>query len=442
MVTFAQAQERAEEWINGDVPAYQHREVRVREFDLGFVVWAEDRADGPRSDGGAQRLVIARDSGEATLWPALPVGEVIRRYEEEYGRLADAEPEAVPAAPARVDLNQTSFLLTPPEWLQEAADQMGIPGRRGSETSGGSGAGAGAGVGSAPGAGSSSSGSASEELARTQAGPVGAGAASGAGVGASAAGSVAGAEELARTQAGVPGSGTDSGTGSAAAASAPSSAPGAPGVSEGSAAWPDAPGASGDGEGAGASSGAPSVPSAPGATPWAGTDTNADAEEDRSVPLPATVFAPPLSEVDDSTPPPAAPDAKTALISGGSQLPRTTVAPALDDAHAPGALGGTPAPGVPSAPGAPGVPGGTPAPGTPSYGHPHGPGGAGGPGTPPPGAPAPGATPPPPSSTPAPGRPLASNAGDIADAATSKAAPPPNRARGGATPPPPPGAPG
>ncbi|GAA3499194.1 hypothetical protein GCM10019016_062980 [Streptomyces prasinosporus] len=86
MVTFAQAQERAEEWVNGDVPSYQHREVRVREFDLGFVVWAEDRADGPRSDGGAQRLVIARDSGEATLWPALPVGEVIRRYEEEYGR--------------------------------------------------------------------------------------------------------------------------------------------------------------------------------------------------------------------------------------------------------------------------------------------------------------------------------------------------------------------
>ena len=81
MVTFAQAQERAEEWINGDLPSYQHREVRVREFDLGFVVWAEDRADGPRSDGGAQRLVIARDSGEATLWPGLPVGEVIRRYE-------------------------------------------------------------------------------------------------------------------------------------------------------------------------------------------------------------------------------------------------------------------------------------------------------------------------------------------------------------------------
>lgn len=131
MVTFAQAQERAEEWINGDVPSYQHREVRVREFELGFVIWAEDRADGPRSDGGAQRMVLARDSGEATLWPALPVGEVVRRYEEEYGR-SDEIVDAVPAAPARVDLNQTSFLLSPPEWLQEAADKLGIPDRRGS----------------------------------------------------------------------------------------------------------------------------------------------------------------------------------------------------------------------------------------------------------------------------------------------------------------------
>ncbi|MBZ9643859.1 hypothetical protein K8369_31705, partial [Streptomyces sp. PSKA30] len=143
MVTFAQAQERAEEWINGDVPSYQHREVRVREFGLGFVVWAEDRADGPRSDGGAQRLVIARDSGEATLWPSLPVGEVIRRYEEEYGGRADAAADAAPAAAARVDLNQTSFLLSPPEWLQEAADKLGIPERR-----------AGAGAGGAAGAGS------------------------------------------------------------------------------------------------------------------------------------------------------------------------------------------------------------------------------------------------------------------------------------------------
>ncbi|MGP3976634.1 SUKH-4 family immunity protein [Streptomyces sp. 8N114] len=127
MVTLAQAQERAERWVNGDVPAYQHREVRVREFDLGFVAWAEDRESGPASDGGNVRLVIARDSGETTLWPALPVGEVIRRYEEEYGE----EPAATPPPPQqRLDLEATSFLLTPPEWLQQAADKMGIPDRR------------------------------------------------------------------------------------------------------------------------------------------------------------------------------------------------------------------------------------------------------------------------------------------------------------------------
>ncbi|WP_399097080.1 SUKH-4 family immunity protein [Streptomyces sp. BBFR2] len=119
MVTFAQAQERAELWVNGEVAAELQREVRVREFDLGFVAWAEDREDGAGPGGGRSRLVIARDSGETTLWPGLPVGEVIRRYEEEYGAAAARTPSVV--AP-RIDLEATSFLLTPPEWLQEAAD--------------------------------------------------------------------------------------------------------------------------------------------------------------------------------------------------------------------------------------------------------------------------------------------------------------------------------
>ncbi|SEE99777.1 hypothetical protein SAMN05216533_5031 [Streptomyces sp. Ag109_O5-10] len=328
MVTFAQAQERAEEWINGDVPAYQHREVRVREFGLGFVVWGEDRAEGPRSDGGGQRLVIARDSGEATLWPALPVGEVVRRYEEEYGREAEVA-DAVPAPAARVDLNQTSFLLSPPEWLQEAADKLGVPDRR----PGGDGVPAGAGTGPVPGSGAGSVG-----LAETQTG----------------------------------------------------------------------------------------VPAAPGGTPWAGTDTNADAGEDRSVPLPATVFAPPLGDADDG----ALGEAETALLAGGSQLPRTAVNPALDEVSA---QGGTPLPTPRDAP---------------SYGYPQGPAA---PGTPGPSAPSrPQAPAPPPASSygypqapAAPGQPLAPNASDIADAATSRAAPPPRRARGGAgAPPPPPGVPG
>ncbi|NGO46896.1 SUKH-4 family immunity protein [Streptomyces ureilyticus] len=474
MVTFAQAQERAEEWINGDVPSYQHREVRVREFELGFVVWAEDRAEGPRSDGGAQRLVIARDSGEATLWPSLPVGEVIRRYEEEYG-LPDAAPEPAPAPPARVDLNQTSFLLTPPEWLQEAADRMGIPDRRegagspsGSAGSAGSPSRAAGSPGSpsssagAPGSASGSSGSSSGSLGSP-------GSSDGAGARPAAAAADAGAANGA------------SGSGSSPSGTSPSgsSAPGAP-------SWPSAGGGSEPGSGGG-----PGTPAA--ATPWAGTDTNADVGEDRSVPLPATVFSPPLSEPDDGrTPPPTPPDAKTALMQGGSQLPRTAVGPAVDGEQSPGAPGtpppgasqgagaaGTPPPpgsayGYPQGPGAsapggaqgappPGAPG-TPLPGS-AYGYPQGPGAQGAPppgapGTPPPpgsssgypqapGA-APGTPPPagphapqPPAGSGGPGRSLAPNAGDIADAATSKAQSPPRGARGGgATTPPPPGAPG
>ncbi|MFE7623220.1 SUKH-4 family immunity protein [Streptomyces sp. NPDC057509] len=339
MVTFAQAQERADEWVNGDVPAYQHREVRVREFELGFVVWAEDRVDGPVSDGGRQRLVIARDSGEATLWPGLPVGEVIRRYEEEYGAQEPA-PDA-PAPPERVDLNQTSFLLSPPEWLQDAADKLGIPDRR------------------------------AQSADRAEA--------------------VADTPPPAPSP--IPGP-------SPIPAPSPVPAPSEPSSPSqgGSVAYEPT-----------ASDGVPasSLQSPVGATPWAGTDTNANTD-DAEVGLPATVFAPPLSGADDEEePPPVVPaDAPTALMSGGSQLPKTAIAPGM-------------APRRPADP-APPVPG-PPAPGT------------GVPGPPPPPAPGPQPSPP--------GRPGVPGAGDIADAATSKAPVAPRKPRGG-TPPPPPGAPG
>lgn len=355
MVTFAQAQERAEEWVNGDVPAYQHREVRVREFGLGFVVWAEDRADGPRSDGGGQRLVIARDSGEATLWPALPVGEVIRRYEEEYGRDEAAAEEPAPEPPARVDLNQTSFLLSPPEWLQEAADRLGIPDRRG-ETSGGA-------------AGVASDGSA----------PASAG--SGAGPASGAVPGQAGAPDASWAS-------SSTGAGRGADAESPAGSGASASASDGGgSAWPAAGGGAGEG------------------TPWAGTDTTGDAGQDRSVPLPQTVYAPQVREPGEDAP--ATPDAQTALMSGGSQLPPTAVAPAVRP--------GQPAPPPPTQAG----PSATSPP----------PSQAGASGTPAPGTPAP------------PQAPGVPDAGDIADAATSKAAPPPRRGQGPTTPPPP-GAPG
>ncbi|MFB7226244.1 SUKH-4 family immunity protein [Streptomyces fimicarius] len=454
MVTFAQAQERADEWVNGDVPAYQHREVRVREFELGFVVWAEDRPEGPVSDGGRQRLVIARDSGEATLWPGLPVGEVIRRYEEEYGAPAGAQTPA-PEPPQRVDLNQTSFLLTPPEWLQEAADKLGIPDHRAERRD---------------------SGPASDSESVSHAD-------SGANPGARAGEPSPSPSPAASGETPVPGP-------VAASATPPPSSPPSPSSAGGSAAsWPAAGG--GDAYEPTASDGVPA-----GATPWAGTDTNSDSD-DAAVPLPATVFAPPLSGTDDEeAPPPVVPaEAPTALMSGGSQLPRTQVAPALrpeqgasdgagDIADAAtskavvpprGARGGGPStPPPPGAPGIPGMPpGATPppsgpgAPGAPAGGYvptqlvsqlgppgpPAPPGPPGAPGaTPPPGStPPPGPPGPPPGATPPPGGGVHHAATMLADGSSIGAGlpgpgtprpPGPPGAPGAPQPPGPPGAPG
>lgn len=82
-----------------------------------------------------------------------------------------------------------------------------------------------------------------------------------------------------------------------------------------------------------------SAPQPPvGATPWAGTDTNAGSDEGE-VGLLATVFAPPLSGADDEGAPPrvVSADAPTALMSGGSQLPRTAIVPGLPPQGGPGA---------------------------------------------------------------------------------------------------------
>ncbi|MEV6210887.1 SUKH-4 family immunity protein [Kitasatospora sp. NPDC051914] len=119
MVTYAQAQEIAEDWINAGVPRSGQREVRVREFDLGFVCWAVEKADDEPSDGSEVRLVIARDSGASTLWPPLPVNEVVRQYEEAYGGRTEPNPAGA-ARPVPGAVEATSFLLSPPQWLQEA----------------------------------------------------------------------------------------------------------------------------------------------------------------------------------------------------------------------------------------------------------------------------------------------------------------------------------
>ncbi|WP_265736840.1 SUKH-4 family immunity protein [Wenjunlia vitaminophila] len=325
MVTFAQAQERAEQWVNEDVPTYQRREVRVREFDLGFVCWAVDREDGPTSDGGRMRLVIARDSGEATLWPSLPVGEVVRRYEEQYGT-APASPPA-PEPPRRTDLEATSFLLSPPQWLQDAADAAGIPDRRKSSSDQEPAASP------APGPGTTPPAAASPEPPPTGQ-PLGAAPAASPGAGAAV-------HPRGRHAAGRP---------------QPPPTPRPP------PAWnmaaPDGPSNTDGG-----AAGPPGAGTAP--TPWAGTDTT-DTGHGDSVAPPPTVFAPPLTaDSDDDAPtgPTTSSEARTELLPAGSMDPNSAFAkagraalglPSPEDQAAPGAGDPTPRQAPQPEPGPPG----------------------------------------------------------------------------------------
>lgn len=353
MVTFAQAQERAERWVNGDVSGYETREIRVREFDLGFVVWSEARADGPSSDDGSVRVVIARDSGEATLWPGLPIGELIRAYEEEYGPVPN---DAVPEPPQRLDLEATSFLLSPPQWLQDAADRMGIPDRRGASGTFGGGRGAG------------TAATAAEAQASPGAAPVADAAPAPARTPAPAAPVAPAAADTPVPDA--PASGAPASGGidyRRPAADAGQSAEQAPAPSAGGidyrrpAAGAGQPAEQPAEKPAAASSGIdyrrPAGQGAPSQGSWAGK-TVSDSGEGQSVAVPATVFAPPISGTDDDQaeeePAPGA-EARTELMPQGSALPKTRIVPQQDPAAPPPPPAPTPHGPAPQAP-RPGVP--------------------------------------------------------------------------------------
>lgn len=105
MITQAQAQATAARWLNPEGHQGPPREVAMQEFDLGWVVWAAppppevDPQTGqrrPPAEIGAACGVVDRASGELTVWPSVPVDEVVRMYQQKHG----AGTGAAPAAPA------------------------------------------------------------------------------------------------------------------------------------------------------------------------------------------------------------------------------------------------------------------------------------------------------------------------------------------------------
>ncbi|OEJ24711.1 hypothetical protein AR457_09520 [Streptomyces agglomeratus] len=93
MITQEQALATADRWLNPE-GAGARREVRTREFDLGWVVWAapapmeRDPETGerrPPAEIGDACGVVDRRTGELTVWPSVPVDEVVRMYRHKHG---------------------------------------------------------------------------------------------------------------------------------------------------------------------------------------------------------------------------------------------------------------------------------------------------------------------------------------------------------------------
>ncbi|NBE53698.1 hypothetical protein GUY60_20195, partial [Streptomyces sp. YC537] len=111
MTTQEQALAAADGWLNGDAPTAMRREVRTHEFSLGWVVWGapppeeRDPESGerrPPAEVDAATAVVDRRTGELSTWPALPVEEVARLYEEKHaetGTEGEPEPDEGPARP-------------------------------------------------------------------------------------------------------------------------------------------------------------------------------------------------------------------------------------------------------------------------------------------------------------------------------------------------------
>ncbi|KUN90593.1 SUKH-4 family immunity protein [Streptomyces caeruleatus] len=105
MTSQEQALAIADRWLNPEGSTEPRREVRMQEFDLGWVVWAapaeperdpETGARRPPADIGNACGVVDRRSGELTVWPSVPVDEVVQMYRQKHGGAGASEGAARP----------------------------------------------------------------------------------------------------------------------------------------------------------------------------------------------------------------------------------------------------------------------------------------------------------------------------------------------------------
>lgn len=123
MTSQEQALAIADRWLNPEGSAEPRREVRMQEFDLGWVVWAapaepeRDPVTGerrPPAEIGNACGVVDRRTGELTVWPSVPVDEVVQMYRQKHGGGAQGGAQAEGARPVTGPGNTAVFTYVDP----------------------------------------------------------------------------------------------------------------------------------------------------------------------------------------------------------------------------------------------------------------------------------------------------------------------------------------
>ncbi|MDF3140149.1 MULTISPECIES: SUKH-4 family immunity protein [unclassified Streptomyces] len=123
MTSQEQALAIADRWLNPEGSAEPRREVRMQEFDLGWVVWAapaqpeRDPETGerrPPAEIGDACGVVDRRSGELTVWPSVPVDEVVQMYRQKHGAAPGAGTADGAARPVTGPGNTAVFTYVDP----------------------------------------------------------------------------------------------------------------------------------------------------------------------------------------------------------------------------------------------------------------------------------------------------------------------------------------
>ena len=107
-ITPNEARRIAARWVAESGPDLS---PQVYEFEAGYVVWGAEPAGGA-SQLGAGRGVIDRETGELSVWPALPVEVVAQRYRAERAAVPRPRPASDHLVQARRDLDRVATPAT------------------------------------------------------------------------------------------------------------------------------------------------------------------------------------------------------------------------------------------------------------------------------------------------------------------------------------------